>query len=82
MNSTDTSKKGIFKARVLNNQRIRQCYYRLDLQLDAKGSDLFNNVLPGQFLELDVSNVSLPNDIPDHLKDASQRHVLLEIKAV
>jgi dihydroorotate dehydrogenase electron transfer subunit len=77
METTESGKKGIFKAHVLGNQQIRQCYYRLDLQLDAEGSKLFSNVLPGQFLELDLSNVSLPNDIPDHLKDASQRLVLL-----
>ena len=79
MNKTEISKKGIFEACVLSNQKIRQCYYRLDLQLDAKGSDLFSSVIPGQFLELDLSGVSLPDasDIPDHLKDSSQRPVLL-----
>ena len=79
MNKPEIVKKGVFQARVLNNQQIRQCYYRLDLQLDAKGSDLFSSVVPGQFLELDLSNVSLPDasQIPDHLKDSSQRQVLL-----
>ncbi len=79
MNKPTIAKKGIFQARVLSNQQIRQCYYRLDLQLDAKGSDLFSSVIPGQFLELDLSSVSLPDtsDIPDHLKDSSQRPVLL-----
>ena len=79
MNKTEIAKKGIFEACVLSNQQIRQCYYRLDLQLDAKGSELFSNVVPGQFLELDLSGVSLPDasDIPDHLKDSSQRPVLL-----
>ena len=79
MNRLETVKKGIFGACVLSNQQIRQCYYRLDLQLDAHGSDLFKNVIPGQFLELDLSGVSLPDasDIPDHLKDSSQRPVLL-----
>jgi len=79
MNRPEIAKKGIFEARVLSNQKIRQCYYRLNLQLDAKGSDLFSNVIPGQFLELDLSGVSLPDasDIPDHLKDSSQRLVLL-----
>ena len=79
MNRPEIAKKGIFQARVLSNQKIHQCYYRLDLQLNTKGSDLFERVVPGQFLELDLSSVSLPDasDIPDHLKDASQRSVLL-----
>ena len=79
MNRLETAKKGIFGACVLSNQQIRQCYYRLDLQFNAHGSDLFKNVIPGQFLELDLSGVSLPDpsDIPDHLKDSSQRPVLL-----
>lgn len=79
MNRPEIVKKGVFEACVLSNQQIRQCYYRLDLQLDARGSDLFSNVVPGQFLELDLSGVSLPDasDIPDHLKDSSQRPVLL-----
>ena len=79
MNKKAISKKGIFLARVLSNQQIRRCYYRLDLQLDVEGSDLFKGIVPGQFLELDLSSVSLPNAsvIPDHLKDSSQRPVLL-----
>jgi dihydroorotate dehydrogenase electron transfer subunit len=79
MNEPEIAKKGIFEASVLSNQKIRQCYYSLDLQLDAKGSEFFSNVVPGQFLELDLSSVSLPDAsvIPDHLKDSSQRPVLL-----
>lgn len=79
MNKAEIAKKGVFQACVLNNQKIRQCYYRLDLQLDAKGSELFSYVIPGQFLELDMSGVSLPDasEIPNHLKDRSQRQVLL-----
>ena len=79
MNRPESAKKGIFQACVLSNQQIRQCYYRLELQLDAKGSELFKGVVPGQFLELDLSGVSLPDAsaIPDHLKDSSQRPVLL-----
>ena len=79
MNRSEIVKKGVFEARVLSNLQIRQCYYRLDLQLDARGSDLFSDVIPGQFLELDISGAAVPNesDIPEHLKDASQRPVLL-----
>lgn len=79
MKPSESSKKGVFQARVLNNEQIRQCYYRLDLELDAKGSVFFKNVLPGQFLELDISSISLPDTahIPEHLKDACQRSPLL-----
>ncbi|MDH4203310.1 MAG: dihydroorotate dehydrogenase electron transfer subunit [Phycisphaerae bacterium] len=71
--------KGIFEAEVLSNQQIRQCYYRLNLQFDAKGSRLFQNVTPGQFLELDLSRVSLPDAsmIPAHLRDTAVKQILL-----
>ena len=71
--------KGLFQAKVLSNQQIRQCYYRIILEFDPKGSELFRNVIPGQFLELDLSRISLPEPslIPEHLRDISQRQVLL-----
>ena len=71
--------KGIFEAEVLSNQQIRQCYYRLNLQFDAKGSRLFKNVTPGQFLELDLSSISLPDAslIPAHLRDTAAKQILL-----
>ena len=71
--------KGIFEAVVLSNQQIRQCYYRLNLQFDAKGSRLFQNVTPGQFLELDLNTISLPDMsvIPEHLRDAAAKQIIL-----
>ena len=77
--STQSDPKGVFQAHVLSNQRIRQCYYRLNLQFDAAGSKLFENVLPGQFLQLDASAISLPDDsqLPEHLKESAQRQVML-----
>lgn len=79
MEKEKTVKKGIFEAEVLSNQQIRQCFYRLNLQFDAKGSSLFKDVVPGQFLDLDVSTVSLPDAsmIPAHLRDAAAKRVLL-----
>jgi len=73
------SKKGVFQAEVLSNQQIRHCYYRLNLQFDACGSRLFKDVIPGQFLQLDLSCVSLPEQkqIPEHLKDVAVKHVML-----
>ena len=71
--------KGVFQAEVLSNQQIRHCYYRLNLQFDASGSLLFQDVIPGQFLQLDLSSVSLPDQkqIPEHLKDAAVKPVML-----
>jgi dihydroorotate dehydrogenase electron transfer subunit len=77
--STGDVKKGLFEAEVLSNQQIRRCYYRLNLQFDAQGSRLFEHVRPGQFLELDLSRLGLPEneDIPDHLKQISGKNILL-----
>ena len=71
--------KGVFQAQVLSNQQIRRCYYRLNLLFDAHGSRLFQRVIPGQFVELDLSTVSLPDNrqIPENLKDAAAKPVLL-----
>lgn len=71
--------KGLFEAEVLSNQQIRRCFYRLNLQLDAQGSHLFRNVMPGQFLELDLSLLPLPSqmDIPEHLREIAVRPILL-----
>lgn len=71
--------KGVFQAEVLSNQQIRRCYWRLNLLFDAFGSRLFQHVLPGQFLEMDLNAVSLPESkqIPEHLKDAAAKPVLL-----
>lgn len=71
--------KGLFEAEVLSNQQIRRCYYRLNLQFDARGSALFEHVRPGQFLELDLSGLALPNaaDIPEDLRDAARKTILL-----
>jgi dihydroorotate dehydrogenase electron transfer subunit len=79
MNKAEAVTKGIFQANVLSNQQIRQCYYRIILEFDPTGSELFRNVLPGQFLELDLSRISLPEStrIPEHLRNVSQRQVLL-----
>ncbi len=79
MNKEEAAKKGVFEAEVLSNQPIRQCYYRLNLQFDVKGSALFKDVIPGQFLELDLSSVSLPPHfhIPPHLKESAEKLVFL-----
>lgn len=79
MDNAKVAKRGIFQAKVLSNQQIRPCYHRLILQFDKKGSNLFCNVVPGQFVELDLSHTSLPDSsrIPEHLKESSMKEVLL-----
>ncbi len=75
----EATQKGVFQAEVLSNQQIRRCYYRLNMKFDARGSRLFQNVLPGQFLEMDLSAISLPDEtqIPENLKDKASRQVML-----
>ncbi|MCE5186127.1 MAG: dihydroorotate dehydrogenase electron transfer subunit [Planctomycetaceae bacterium] len=71
--------KGLFEAEVLSNQQIRRCFYRLNLQFDALGSHLFEHVIPGQFLELDLSLLPLPPaaGIPEELQETAARPILL-----
>ena len=73
------SKRVVMTAGVEANERLRERCYRLTLTLDAMGSKAFADVRPGQFLELQLSNVSLPRaeDIPEGLSDAAQRQILL-----
>lgn len=79
MQKGESVQKGVFEAEVLSNQQIRRCYYRLNLQFDAEGSRLFKTVLPGQFLELDVSGVATPHIsfIPEHLQETVGKQVFL-----
>ena len=71
--------KGVFTAQVLSNQQIRECYFRLNLKLDPIGSRFFEPAVPGQFLEIDLSPLSLPpgHQIPASLHDAATRQILL-----
>ena len=72
-------KKASFNATVYTNKVIQGRYFRLELDLDYKGSSLFRSFVPGQFAEFDLSNASLPGPekVPEHLTDVSQRHILL-----
>lgn len=72
-------KKTIVTAEVLSNQQIRKGYYRLILNLSPEDTAPFKDAVPGQFLELDLSNVSLSesSDVPMHLRQFIQKQVLL-----
>ncbi len=74
-----TLAKGIFTATVTANRKIRECFYKMDLEFTGAGARAFAKFRPGQFLQIDVSEVGLPpgERIPPHLRDACKRNVLL-----
>jgi len=71
--------KGPFEATVLFNRTIRKCFWRIGLQFSGAGAEAFARTRPGQFAQFDISNVALPapEAIPDELKDAAAKQVLL-----
>jgi dihydroorotate dehydrogenase electron transfer subunit len=71
--------KGPFEAKVSFNKKLGQKFYRMGLQFEGAGAEAFGKTTPGQFAQFDVSNVALPapEAIPEELKDASARQILL-----
>ena len=71
--------KGEFTAVVVSNRRIGQPFYRLRLEFSLAGAKAFANFKPGQFAQLDLSNVALPSpeNIPHDLCDVAGRKILL-----
>jgi dihydroorotate dehydrogenase electron transfer subunit len=71
--------KGMFDAAVACNTRIGNCFYSLKLKFEGRAAKAFANFKPGQFAELDLSTASLPSAdmIPNELKDAAYREILL-----
>jgi dihydroorotate dehydrogenase electron transfer subunit len=71
--------KGIFTATVTSNRRIRECFWTMDLEFTGAGAKAFAEFRPGQFVQVDVSNLGLPADdlIAPELRDASKRNILL-----
>ncbi len=69
----------LFTAVVRQHRSIRPRYHLLTLELDPVGSNAFNSVKAGQFIEVDISHLSLPqdHDIPAELLDAAKRNILL-----
>jgi dihydroorotate dehydrogenase electron transfer subunit len=74
-----SEKKGVFIALVRDNVAIKGRFYRLSLQLDGVGALAFSQVIPGQFVEVSLSETALPpaENIPDNLLDSSQRQIIL-----
>ena len=74
-----SSTRGLFEAVVSFNRQIGPGFYRLGLDLAGEGAKAFAQFEPGQFAQLDVSNTALPplDAVPEHLRDACGRKVLL-----
>ena len=72
-------KKTMFTARVQSNEPVGRCYHKMTIELDKAGSEAFIDLVPGQFAEFDLRNLSLPpkEAIPAELADVSQRQVIL-----
>ena len=73
------NKKGAFNAKVRGNVAVRGRFYRLSLELAGKGAEAFSQVVPGQFVEVGVSEIGLPvaESIPEELIDKARRRPLL-----
>jgi dihydroorotate dehydrogenase electron transfer subunit len=71
--------KGVFTAPVTSNRRICECFWTMNLEFTGAGAKAFAEFRPGQFVQVDVSNLGLPADdlIAPDLRDASKRNVLL-----
>jgi len=71
--------KGEFDAVVSSNKQIGVHFYKLRLEFSGAGAEAFDGFGPGQFVQLDVSGAALPavEQIPEHLKDAAGRKILL-----
>ncbi len=80
MTKTDLrSNKGPFIAVVSANRKIGQRCYRLCLEFSGDGADALSGAGPGQFVELDLSGISLPakDALPEDLADGAGRRILL-----
>ncbi len=71
--------KGVFNAVVSSNNHVGHCFYRVSLEFSGAGADAFGSFRPGQFAQIDVSDVALPSAeaIPEDLVDSSKRKILL-----
>lgn len=74
-----TVKRGEYRAAVYANKQIGQRFYRLGLDFSGAGAEAFSKIQAGQFVQLDLSSAALPaaENIPEDLKDAAERKVLL-----
>lgn len=73
------SDKGEFNAVVVSNRNLHHTFYRIKLEFHDDGAKAFANFRPGQFAQLDLSDVALPSPekIPEELRDAAGRNIML-----
>jgi len=73
------AKRGEYWATIRANKQIGERFYRLGLDFPGAGAEAFSKVQAGQFVQLDLSGAALPaaENIPEDLKDAAERKVLL-----
>jgi dihydroorotate dehydrogenase electron transfer subunit len=71
--------KGAFAATVTSNGRIRECFWTMRLEFSGAGARAFASFRPGQFVQVDVSHLGLPDEslIAPDLRDAAKRNILL-----
>ena len=71
--------KGNFNAVVVSTRKLGQPFHRLKLEFRDAGASAFANFRPGQFAQLDLSNIALPSpeNIPAELHDAAGRNIIL-----
>ena len=76
---SSSTKKGMFEARVISNRKIGPGFGRLRLEFTEDGAKAFAKFEPGQFAQLDLSSTALPSPdaVPQELRDASGRKILL-----
>ena len=70
---------GLFTATVTSNGRIRACFWTMSLEFTGAGAQAFARFRPGQFVQVDVSHLGLPDEslIAPELRDAAKRNILL-----
>lgn len=71
--------RGTFDAVVSFNRHIKRTFYRLGLEFTQKGAEAFGKFRAGQFVQIDLAGVALPEaeNVPAELADAAQREILL-----
>ena len=77
--STDRWVKRVLRATVVSNVSIAPLYYRLKLEFNDESAKALSWVVPGQFIEIELSRLSLPpfKAIPENLLDCAQRQIIL-----
>lgn len=70
---------GVFTATVTSNGRLRECFWTMNLEFTGAGARAFADFRPGQFVQVEVSHLGLPDEglIAPELRDVSKRNVLL-----